>query len=145
VNETTSSRRHCSHQSVARSPSVSTSDHSCLHSSHVTAEEVRRKLLSGMSYKSSSLDVLTCSLLKSCAHVITPAIARLANLSLQTGKFPVRYKRAQVLPLLKKARLDSSQPANYRPISNLPTVSKVLERLVLARLRPHLLNSPNFS
>ena len=65
------------------------------------------------------------------------------------GKFPARYKRAQVLPLLKKAGLDSSQPANYRPISNLPTVTKVLERLVLARLRPHLrphlLNSANFS
>jgi len=50
-----------------------------------------------------------------------------------------------VLPLLKKARLDSSQPANYRPISNLPTVSKVLERLVLAHLRPHLFSSANFS
>jgi len=50
-----------------------------------------------------------------------------------------------VLPLLKKAGLDSSQPANFRPISNLPTVSKVLERPVLARLRPHLLSSANFS
>ena len=55
-----------------------------------------------------------------------------------------------MLPLLKKAGLDSSQPANYKPISNLPTVSKVLERLVelllgLARLRPHLLSSANFS
>jgi len=35
--------------------------------------------------------------------------------------------------------------SNYRPISNLPTVSKVLERLVLARLRPQLLSSANFS
>ena len=34
---------------------------------------------------------------------------------------------------------------NYRPISNLPTVSKVLERLVLTRLHPHLLGSANFS
>jgi len=50
-----------------------------------------------------------------------------------------------VLPLLKKAGLDSSQPANYRPISNLPTVSKVLKRLALARLRPHLLSSTSFS
>jgi len=50
-----------------------------------------------------------------------------------------------VLSLLKKAGLDSTQPANYRPISNLPTVSKVLERLVLARLRPYLLSSANFS
>ena len=127
-------------QSVARSPSASTSSFE-----PVTAEAVR-KLLSGMPSKSSPLDVLPCSLLKSLhAHMLTPAIARLANLSLQTGNFPARSKRAQVLPLLKKAGLDSSQLANYRPISNLPTVSKVLERLVLARLRPHLLSSANFS
>jgi len=66
-------------------------------------------------------------------------------LSLQTGKFPARFKSAQVLPLLKKAGLDRSLPVNYRPISNLSTVSKVLERLLLARLRPHLTNSKNFS
>jgi len=47
----------------------------------------------------------------------------------------------QVLPLLKKAGLDSSLPANYRLISNLSTVSKVLE----SHLRPHLLSSSNFS
>jgi len=50
-----------------------------------------------------------------------------------------------MLPLPKNAGLDSSQLANYRPISNLPIASKVLERLVLARLRPHLLSSANFS
>ena len=77
--------------------------------------------------------------------VFAPVIARLANLLFQTGKFPARYKHAQVLPLLKKAGLDSSSLANYRPISNLSTISKVLERLVLARLRPHLLSSVNFS
>ena len=110
----------------------------------VTIEEVL-KLLSGMPSKSSLLDVLPYLPLKSRAHAFTPAIARLANLSLQSGKFPVRYKTAQVLPLLKKARLDSSLPANYRPISNLLTMSKVLERLVLARLRPHLLGCSNFS
>ena len=47
--------------------------------------------------------------------------------------------------MLKKARLESSLPANYRPISNLSTVSKVVERLVWACLRPHLLGSANFS
>jgi len=35
------------------------------------------------------------------------------NLSLQTGKFPARFKSAQVLPLLKKAGLDRSLPVNY--------------------------------
>jgi len=49
-----------------------------------------------------------------------------------------------MLPLLKKAGLDWSLPVNYRP-TKLSTVSKVLERLVLARLRAHLTNSKNFS
>jgi len=64
---------------------------------------------------------------------------------LRNRRFPARFKSAQLLPLLKKAGLDRSSPANYRLVSNLSTVSKVLERLVLARLRPHLTNSANFS
>ena len=50
-----------------------------------------------------------------------------------------------MLPLLKKPELESSSPVNYRPVSNLTTVSKVLKRLVLTRMRPHLLGSANFS
>ena len=110
----------------------------------VTIDEVR-KLLTSISRKTSPLDVLPVSLLKDCADVFAPAITILANLSLQTTRFPARFKSAQVLPLLKKAGLDRSSPANYRPISNLSTVFKVLERLVLARLRPYLTNSANFS
>jgi len=110
----------------------------------VAVDEVHR-LLSAMPSKSSPLYVLPCSLLKSYSDVFAPVIARLANLSMQSGKIPASYKRAQVLPLLKKAGLDSSSSGNYRPISNLSTVSKVLERLVLTRLRPHLLESANFS
>ena len=88
----------------------------------VTIDEVR-KLLTSTSRKTSPLDVLPVSLLKDCADVFAPAITILANLSLQTGRFPTRFKSAQVLPLLKKAGLDRSSPANYRPISNLSTVS----------------------
>jgi len=64
---------------------------------------------------------------------------------MQTGKFPASYKQAHVLPLLKKPGLDSSSPGNDRPISNLTTVSKVLERLALTRLHPRLLGSANFT
>jgi len=96
----------------------------------VTIDEVR-KLLASIPRKTLPLDFLPVSLLKDCAKVFAPAITTL--------------KSAQVLPLLKKARLDRSLPVNYRPTSNLSTVSKVLKRLVLARLRPHLTNSKNFS
>ena len=78
----------------------------------VTVDEVRR-LLSSMPSKSSPLDVLPCTLLKSCADVFEPVIATLANLSLQLGKFPSCYKKAQLLPLLKKPGLESSSPVNH--------------------------------
>ena len=52
---------------------------------------------------------------------------------------------AQVLPLLKKQGLDRLQPSNYRPISNLNTISKIVERLVLGRLKKHVHASGNFN
>jgi len=114
----------------------------------VTIDEVQ-KLLISMPCKTSPLDVLPCSLLMDCADVFAPVISRLANMSLQAGTFPARFKSARVLPLLKKAGLDRPSPANYRPISNLSTVSKtvskILERLMQSHLRPHLMSSTNFS
>jgi len=61
------------------------------------------------------------------------------------GTFPTLFKTAQLLPLLKKPGLDRTNPGNYRPISNLNTISKLMERLVMFRLRPHLLSSCNFN
>jgi len=43
------------------------------------------------------------------------------------------YLTAEVLPLLKKSGADQGDPTNFRPISNLSTISKVLERLALAQ------------
>ena len=72
-------------------------------------------------------------------------ITKLTNLSFAEGRFPGQFKLAQVTPLLKKAGLDTSDPANYRPISNLNTISKIIERLVLARLLPHIAATGNFN
>ena len=117
----------------------------CFSAFSMVSVDVVTRLLSVMPSKSSPLDVLPSSLLKSCSDVFAPVIARLANLSFSEGRFPTRYKVAQVLPLLKKPGLDKSAPMKYRPISNLCTVSKILERLALSQLRPHLLESANFS
>ena len=50
---------------------------------------------------------------------------------------------AQILPLLKKPGLDEESPASYRPISNLNTLSKILEKLFAARLKEHVRLSSN--
>jgi len=62
----------------------------------VTIDGVRNLLIS-ISSKTSPLDVLPVPLLKDCADVFAPAITILANLSLQTGRFPSRFKSVQVL------------------------------------------------
>ena len=79
----------------------------------VTDAEVRR-LLSKMLSKSSPLDVLPCSLLKSCADVFAPVISRLANLSFDR-QVPVLLQARPGTAAAEEGRLDSSSPVNYRP------------------------------
>jgi len=109
-----------------------------------TVSEVS-KLLSRLPNKTSPLDYIHTSVLKSCSDAFAPLISHLANLSFAEGTFPSSFKEAQVTPLLKKTGLDGDDPANYRPISNLNTISKVIERLALARLLPHVAASGNFN
>ena len=110
----------------------------------VTADEVST-LIRSLPAKSSPLDFVPTSLIKSCHTVFSELIAQLANLSFSLGFFPSKYKSALISPLLKKPGLDESNPANYRPISNLNNISKILERLFLSRLQSHLCTSSNFS
>ena len=103
------------------------------------------KLIHSIPAKSSHLDFIPTSLIKSCSSVFADIITRLANLSFSQRKFPDKYKAASVTPLLKKVGLDENNPANYRPISNLNNISKLLERLFLSRIESHVCSSPNFS
>jgi len=76
---------------------------------------------------------------------MAPPLAQLANLSFAAGVFPSRYKLGHVIPLLKKPDMPKKEPSSYRPITNLCTLSKILEKLVFARLRPHVLATGNLS
>ena len=67
----------------------------------------------------------------------------MVTLSFTEGCFPTRYKTASVTPLLKKTGLDRENSANYRPISNLHTISKLLERILMSRLIAHVEPSYN--
>ena len=71
-------------------------------------------------------------------HVVTPVLTTLINASLASGQFPSQLKRAQVKPLLKKTGLDSTSLSNYRPVSNIPFLSKVMEKVVAKQLTTHL-------
>jgi hypothetical protein len=93
--------------------------------------------------KSSQLDFIPKSLLKSCPEVFSDIIWTLANLSFSQRQFLSAYKLALVTPLLERPDLDPSLPANYRPISHLNNISKIIENLFLARLQPHVTSCDN--
>jgi len=102
----------------------------------VTTDEIA-KLIRQLPPKSSPMDCLPTFLLKTTVDVMAPALARLVNLSFSMGVFPSSYKLGHVTPILKKPGLCSTDPANYRPVTNLA----ILEKLALHRVRPHVLSS----
>ena len=65
----------------------------------------------------------------------------MVNQSFSEGIVTKSWKSAQITPLLKKPSLDHNVASSYRPISNLPVLSKLSERLVLNRVMSHLNNS----
>ena len=80
---------------------------------------------------SSGFDNLSNLLLKSLKYEIVMPLEQIFNLSLETGTFPMLMKNAEVVPLYKGKEKDLS--VNYRPISLLITISKVLEKIVYKR------------
>ena len=62
----------------------------------------------------------------------------IVNKSLAESTVPAAYKRAIVRPLLKKSGLDKDCLKNYRPVSNLSFMSKIIERVVSNRMEDHL-------
>ena len=82
--------------------------------------------------KSSGLDNISARLLKEAAPIVIRSLTYIINLSISTGIFPNAWKLAKVTPIFKEdAKTD---PNNYRPISVLPVVSKLIERVVFNQL-----------
>ncbi|MGB5557614.1 MAG: reverse transcriptase family protein, partial [Paracoccaceae bacterium] len=88
--------------------------------------------------KSCILDPIPTSLTKQHLDDLVPIVTDIVNASLSTGSVPSQFKQAVVTPLLKKSGLDCNVLKNYRPVSNLPFISKILEKVVLAQLQKHL-------
>ena len=65
-------------------------------------------------------------------------ITVIVNASLSAGIVPQQFKQALVTPLLKKPGLESNDMKNFRSVSNLPFISKILEKVVLTKLRNNL-------
>ena len=83
----------------------------------------------------SGYDGISNKILKLCMYTISKPLTYICNGSLNTGTFPERCKLAIVRPIHKK--WDKNEMNNYRPISLLTTISKILEIIMHKRLVQH--------
>lgn len=111
----------------------------------VTNEEVECIILSLRDNCAVGWDNIPTKILRQNAKILAPAIAHICNVSMATGIFPSAFKKATVHPIYKSG--DRGRVDNYRPISILTALSKILERLINLRLVKYLedkhLLSPN--
>ena len=101
----------------------------------LSQDEVKA-IISDLGTKSCESDVIPTKLLKKCLSGLLPCITKIVNISLSSGAFPSNYKEAIVRPLLKKQGLEQ-QCSNYRPVSNLTFMSKVMEKAMLHHFDKH--------
>ena len=87
--------------------------------------------------KTSELDPLPSIYIVLIWNSIVPAVHRLVTSSLSSEVFPSAYKQSYITPLIKSASRDSDALNSYRPVSNLPFLSKAIETDVCHQLMAH--------
>ena len=103
----------------------------------VTGEDVL-KLIRSSTIKACKLDPLLATIMRSCYSALVPVFKTVINLSLSTGSMPEDLKIVSLRPLLKKPNADCEQFSNFRPVSNLKFLSKLVEKSVFAQLNNYL-------
>ena len=104
---------------------------------HTTTNEVRSIILKSTN-ASCDLDPFPTRLLKHYIDDLIVPITAIINLSMREGVVPPFFKQALVTPLIKNKTLCGNEFKNYRPISNLSFLSKILDKIVAKRLNAHI-------
>ena len=105
-------------------------------------ESTMRCIIQKSETKSCELDPLPTIFIKQHLTVLLPRITRAVNVSITMGKFPDNLKEAILQPRLKKLGLDCLLQ-NYRPVSNLPYLGKLIESCVSDQLVHHTKSTGN--
>jgi potassium voltage-gated channel Eag-related subfamily H protein 8 len=104
--------------------------------SGTTQAEIVEIIRAFVSKSSSDLDGISTKLLKFVALEISFPLCHVFNLSLNSGDFPSKLKNSRIVPIFKAGNRENCD--NYRPISLLSSLSKVLEKIVQKKLVNHL-------
>ena len=102
----------------------------------IKIKSVFKQLSNLKTNKSTGLDGISARLLKDAAAIIAPTLTDIFNQSLKSSVFPKIWKKGKVTPIYKSG--DRSNMSNYRPITVLPILSKILERLVHTQIYSYL-------
>ena len=94
----------------------------------VTPEMVAKKIKAMKDNKSPGVDGIPPKLLMETIEQISIPLARVFNLSIKEGLVPFECKEANIIPLFKKG--SRNKPENYRPVSLMSVICKLLERLI---------------
>lgn len=98
--------------------------------------EVHKTIISLSNKKSVDLHGISNNVLKAVSEEISEVLSFLINLSFETGIFPNTLKHSIVVPIFKKG--DPNVVTNYRPISLLSPIAKVVEKIMKFRLQNFL-------
>lgn len=88
--------------------------------------------------KATGVDYIETRILKLVAEEIAPALTHVINISINTSTFADVYKYAKVVPLLKSIKLSPLAAKSYRPVSLLPVLSRVQERVIFSQFAKYL-------
>ena len=108
----------------------------CFYLNPTSPTEVANIVHSLKNSKCEGFDGLCISPIKDTIDLIAAPLTHICNLSFSQGVFPDKFKTAKILPIFKFD--DSSLFSNYRPISIVPRLSKVFEKLFYFRLSGYL-------
>ena len=90
--------------------------------------------------KTCILDPIPTWVIKKCSFIFVQIFTISVNASLSTGSVPPNLNHAVISPLIKKASLDKDIFKNYRPVSNLSFLSKIIEKIVSKRIHFYMSN-----
>ena len=106
----------------------------------VTEHEIKN-IIDKVDKKSCELDPVPAKIFQGCQKTLLPIITKISNESLQSGCMPEKLKEAVLKPKLKNDSLEYEEYTNFRPISNLKFLSKVIEKVAAGQLLEHLANN----
>ena len=107
------------------------------HLFEISLEQLRGIVRKMKTSNASGPDSISSRVIKDCLPIIEDCLLHLANLSLGTGNFPACLKVAKVIPMLKPGK-DPMDQASFRPISNLSTVGKIIEKNGFMQIMKHI-------